>query len=148
MYRNKERFLLSDGLRCSRVKATRFAGTFGVLDPLRAGGGIAKIGGLTSSVFERKRGFEEISVDESGPPARWTSRGAAQRRSRSDLPLTPEHRRLSESKSLFFVLVAFALPADAQAPVDPHALLVHADRVRNAWQEGVLKLKVTTTKPG
>jgi hypothetical protein len=31
---------------------------------------------------------------------------------------------------------------------DPHELLVHADRVRNAWQEGVLKLRVTTTKPG
>jgi hypothetical protein len=31
---------------------------------------------------------------------------------------------------------------------EPHELLVRADRVRNAWQEGVLKLRVTTAKPG
>lgn len=34
------------------------------------------------------------------------------------------------------------------AESNPHELLVHADRVRNAWQEGVLKLRVTTSKPG
>lgn len=41
-------------------------------------------------------------------------------------------------------LVAPAAPPSA----DPHTLLERADRVRNAWKEAVLTLRVTTEKPG
>ncbi len=45
------------------------------------------------------------------------------------------------------VSVLFLL-AGSPAGEDPHALLVRADRVRNAWPEVVLKLRVTAQSPG
>ncbi|MCM3878370.1 MAG: outer membrane lipoprotein-sorting protein [Thermoanaerobaculia bacterium] len=50
------------------------------------------------------------------------------------------------SKSFFlFSLVLFSEAASSQ---DPAALLARADRVKEAWPEVVLSLRVTTTKPG
>jgi negative regulator of sigma E activity len=43
----------------------------------------------------------------------------------------------------FWLALALAAP-----PPDPQALLAHADRVRNAWDEAVFTLRVTTEKPG
>ena len=49
--------------------------------------------------------------------------------------------------SLFLLssIVFLSLSAAAQ---DPAALLRRADRVKQAWPEVVLSLRVTTTKPG
>ncbi|MDL2718334.1 MAG: outer membrane lipoprotein-sorting protein [Acidobacteriota bacterium] len=52
---------------------------------------------------------------------------------------------LSKSFFFFFVSLFFSEAAVAQ---DPAALLRRAERVKQAWPEVVLSLRVTTTKPG
>ena len=51
------------------------------------------------------------------------------------------------SKSLFSLLLFLSLSETAAAQ-EPAALLRRADRVKEAWPEVVLSLRVTTTKPG
>lgn len=41
-----------------------------------------------------------------------------------------------------------AFLSSAQPPTDTQQILNRADRVRNAWMEGILTLRVTTQKPG
>lgn len=49
------------------------------------------------------------------------------------------------SRSLFFLFIFLSEAATAQ---DPAALLRRAERVKQAWPEVILSLRVTTTKPG
>lgn len=103
-------------------------------------------------MFERKEENKKNRENKENKDLLRKGRGKAPTRLRN--PRTPRAgsaswpiHLLSKSLMVLFGLLVMAVtrPASAQ---DPHALLVHADRVRNAWQEGVLKLRVTTTKPG
>jgi outer membrane lipoprotein-sorting protein len=51
---------------------------------------------------------------------------------------------MSRLVAVLSLLLVAAPPSSAE---DPHALLVRADRVRNAWPEVVLSLRVTTQSP-
>lgn len=54
-------------------------------------------------------------------------------------------RHLLGESSVLLGLLAFALSLEGQ---DPAALLRRADRVRNAWPEAAITLRVTSTRPG
>lgn len=61
---------------------------------------------------------------------------------------SPLHLLSRSFFSFFLFLFLFLLLSEAAAAEDPRALLARADRVKRAWPEVVLSLRVTTTKPG
>jgi len=93
-------------------------------------------------ILRRVRG----GVGAPGGPG--TRCGAAPRRAASPL------HSLRRSFSSFFLflfsscLLSLGSSAALRAADDPAALLRRADRVKDAWPEAVITLRVTTTKPG
>jgi outer membrane lipoprotein-sorting protein len=91
-------------------------------------------------MFEKERGekiLRRVSGRRGAPDCRPARTAAAAR-------CAPLHL---QRKSLFgLFLLAVSLPA--RAVEDPAALLHRADRVKDAWPEVVVTLRVTTSKPG
>ena len=107
----------------------------------RRGRGIGRGIGIEEKILRRVRG----AVGAPGRPG--TRGGAAPRRAAS--PLHPL-RKSSSSFFLFFFFCLLSLGSSAalRAADDPAALLRRADRVKDAWPEVVITIRVTTTKPG